>query len=181
MVKNPPASAGDTGDVGLIPGSGRSPGRGNGNPFQYLSLGNSRHSGAWQAIVHGVTKSQPCRACTHSNTVISTRIKVITEKRINAEISETTFANLQIRKDLYLDRCPVLSRITFPLRLHIRLGVHCQPGQLSLSQFPLFNRWFAQRRTILINAKGYDKKQLEGKSHTFKVTEMLISISFLLL
>ena len=79
-------------------------------------------------------------------------------------ISEITFANLQIRKDLYLDRCPVLSRITFPLRLHTRLGVHCQAGQLSLSQFPLFNRWFAQRRTILINAKGYDKKQLEGKS-----------------
>ena len=162
MVKNPPAKVGNRGDWGLIPGSGRSPGRGNGNPFQYLFLGNSRHRGAWRAIVHGVTKSQTRRACTHSNTVISTRIKVITEKRINAEISEITFANLQIRKDLYLDRCPVLSRITFPLRLHTRFGVHCQAGQLSL--FPLLNRWFAQRKIILINAKGYDKKQLEGKS-----------------
>ena len=42
MVKNPPANAGDTGEEGLIPGSGRSPGEGNGNPFQYSSLGNSR-------------------------------------------------------------------------------------------------------------------------------------------
>ena len=42
MVKNPPANAGDAGEEGLIPGSGRSPGEGNGNPFQYSSLGNSR-------------------------------------------------------------------------------------------------------------------------------------------
>ena len=51
----------------------------------------------------------------------------------------------------------------------------------SLSQFPLLNRRFAQRGTILISEPGYGKKQLEGKSHTFKVTEMLVSISFLLL
>ena len=124
-------------------------------------------------------KESDSRPCTHSNTVTPTRVTVITEKRISPEISEITFANLQIGKDLYLDRCPVLSRITFPLRLHTHFGVHCQAGQLSL--FPLLNRRFAQRRTILINAKGYHKKQLEGKSHTFKVKEMLISISFLLL
>ena len=40
MVKNPPANAGDVGDVGLIPGSERSPGGGNGNPLQYSYLGN---------------------------------------------------------------------------------------------------------------------------------------------
>ena len=44
-------------DLGLIPGSGRSPGEGNGNPFQYSCLENSMDRGAWQAIVHGVTKS----------------------------------------------------------------------------------------------------------------------------
>ena len=38
VVKNPPANAGDTGDVGSIPGSGRSPGKGNGNPLQYSML-----------------------------------------------------------------------------------------------------------------------------------------------
>ena len=40
MVKNTPANAGITGDAGLIPGSGRSPGEGNGNPLQYSCLGN---------------------------------------------------------------------------------------------------------------------------------------------
>ena len=54
VVKNLPASAGD---VGSIPGSGRSPGGGNGNPHQYC-LENFMGKGAWQATVHGVTKSQ---------------------------------------------------------------------------------------------------------------------------
>ena len=54
LVKNPPANAGD---MGSIPGSGRSPGRGNGNPLQYSCLGDSMNKGAWQATVHGVTKS----------------------------------------------------------------------------------------------------------------------------
>ena len=58
VVKNPPASAGDAGDVGLIPGSGRSPGGGHGNPSQYSCLQNSMNRGAWQAMVHGVAKSQ---------------------------------------------------------------------------------------------------------------------------
>ena len=57
VVKNPPASAGIAGDVGLIPGLGRSLGVGNGNPLQYSSLENSMDRGAWQATVHGVTKS----------------------------------------------------------------------------------------------------------------------------
>ena len=57
VVKNPPASAGYTGDAGSIPGSGRSPGEGNGNPLQYSCLGNSMDRGAWWATVHGVTES----------------------------------------------------------------------------------------------------------------------------
>ena len=52
------ASAYNTGDPGSIPGLGRSPGEGNGNPLQFSCLDNSRDRGAWQAIVHGVTKSQ---------------------------------------------------------------------------------------------------------------------------
>ena len=55
MVKNPPASTGDAGDVGSIPGSARSPGEGNGNPLQYSCLGNTMDREAWQATVHGVT------------------------------------------------------------------------------------------------------------------------------
>ena len=58
VVKNLPAKAGDTRDVGSIPGSGRSPGVGNSNPLQNSCLGNSIHKEAWQATVHGVAKSQ---------------------------------------------------------------------------------------------------------------------------
>ena len=49
-------SACNAGDLGLIPGLGRSPGEGNGNPLQYSCLGNLMDRGAWRATVHGVTK-----------------------------------------------------------------------------------------------------------------------------
>jgi len=49
-------SACSAGDLGSIPGSGRSPGEGNGNPLQYSSLENPMDRGAWQATVHGVTR-----------------------------------------------------------------------------------------------------------------------------
>ena len=51
------ASASNAGDPGSIPGSGRSPGEGNGNPLQYFCLENPMDRGAWQATVHGVPKS----------------------------------------------------------------------------------------------------------------------------
>ena len=52
------ASACNVGDLGSIPGSGRSPGEGNGNPFRYSCLKNPMDGGAWWAAVHGVAKSQ---------------------------------------------------------------------------------------------------------------------------
>ena len=58
VVKNLLVSAGDAGDMGSIPGSGRSPGGGNGNLFQYSCLVNLMGRGAWQTAVHGVAKSQ---------------------------------------------------------------------------------------------------------------------------
>ena len=58
VVKTPPANAGDVRDLGLIPGSGRSPGGGNGNPFQYSHLENPMDRGVWQATVHRFTKNQ---------------------------------------------------------------------------------------------------------------------------
>ena len=57
VVKNLPANAGDARDVGYVPEVGRSPGVGNGNPLQYSCLEHATDSGAWQARVHGVTKS----------------------------------------------------------------------------------------------------------------------------
>ena len=58
VVKNLPASAGDTRDLGLIPGLGRSPEAGNGNLLQYYCLKNSMDRGSWQSTVPGVAKSQ---------------------------------------------------------------------------------------------------------------------------
>ena len=58
VVKSLSASVGDTGDAGSIPGLGRSPGVGNGNPLQYSCLENSMDRGAWQATVCKVWKSQ---------------------------------------------------------------------------------------------------------------------------
>ena len=52
------ASAHNAGDLGSIPGSGKSPGEGNGNPLQYSCLGNPMDRGTRSATVHGVTKSQ---------------------------------------------------------------------------------------------------------------------------
>ena len=58
MVENPAANAGDIKDMGSIPGLGRSPGRGHGNPLQYSRLENPMDKGAWWATVHRVVHSQ---------------------------------------------------------------------------------------------------------------------------
>ena len=58
VVKNPPANAGDTRDVGSIPGSGISHGEENGNLLPYSCLENSMGGGAWWAAVHGAAKSR---------------------------------------------------------------------------------------------------------------------------
>ena len=57
VVKNPPASAGDIGDMGLIPGAGRSPEGEHGNPLHYPCLENPLDRGAWWAPVHMIPKS----------------------------------------------------------------------------------------------------------------------------
>ena len=69
VVKNPPVNAGDIRDAGLIPGLGRSPGGGHGNPLQYSYVENSMDRGAWRATVHGVAKSWTQLKCfsTHAN------------------------------------------------------------------------------------------------------------------
>ena len=57
VVKNLPGNPGDVREAGLILGSGRSPGGGHSNPFQYSCLENPMDRGAWQAVVHRVAKS----------------------------------------------------------------------------------------------------------------------------
>ena len=68
VIKNLPANAEDREDVGSIPGSGRSPGVGNGNPLQYFCLGNPMDRGAWWAAVCGVPKSWTPLSASHTRT-----------------------------------------------------------------------------------------------------------------
>ena len=61
---------GDAGDVGSIPGLGRSPGVGNGNPLQYSCLGNSMDSGTWWATVHGSQRVEHYLATEHTQIIV---------------------------------------------------------------------------------------------------------------
>ena len=66
VVKNPPVNAGDVRDVGLIPGLGRSPVEGHGNPLQYCCLENPKDIGSWQATVDRVAQSDMTEATEHT-------------------------------------------------------------------------------------------------------------------
>ena len=70
VVKNPPASAGEAGDTGLIPGLGRSPGGGHGHLLQSSCLENSMEGGAWWATLHRVTESDTTEATEHIHTYL---------------------------------------------------------------------------------------------------------------
>ena len=76
VVKNLPANVGDTRDMRSIPGSGRSPGEGHGNPLHHSCLGNPMDRGAWRAIVPSVTKNQTGlkRLSTHTRIVVITDV-----------------------------------------------------------------------------------------------------------
>ena len=84
VVKNLPTNAGGIRGTGSIPGSGRSPGEENGNPLQYSCLENPVDRGAWQAAVHGVTKSWTqlkqltlTHTHTHTHTQMVFRVKLL--------------------------------------------------------------------------------------------------------
>ena len=76
MVKNPPASVGD---MGLIPGLGRSPGKGKGNSLHYSCLQNCMDRGAWRATIHGIAKSQT-RLSMHKEADVTTSHRAIRKR-----------------------------------------------------------------------------------------------------
>ena len=69
VIKNSPANVGDARDAGSVPGLGRSPGVGNGNPLQHSCLENSTDRGAWRTTVYGVTMYRT-RQHTHNPTIL---------------------------------------------------------------------------------------------------------------
>ena len=99
VVKNVPASAGDTRDMCLIPGSERSPREGNGNPLQYSCLGNPMDRGAWQLTVHGITKSQTRWAIEHACTEAGNRKEPLhTVKNIYKSLRRHTYGEKSNRE-----------------------------------------------------------------------------------
>ena len=81
--------AGDTGDVGSIPGWGRSPGEGNGNPLQYSCLENSMDRGAWRATAHGVTEELDTTNTFRTSTERSSSIYLMKPEKTMLEAERT--------------------------------------------------------------------------------------------
>ena len=86
MTKNLPSNAGAPGDRGLNPGSGRSPGGGNGNPLQYSCLRNPMDRGAWWATVHRVTESDTAEYRLYPPKIFSIAILVIGRTNVETPI-----------------------------------------------------------------------------------------------
>ena len=111
VVKNLPANTGDAGDTGLIPGSGRSSGGGNGNPLQYSCLENSMNRGAWWAKVHDVVKKSDMTERQHRLWLQCLSWMVVKDKAANLPLKcmwklkgptiVKTFRKRRIFNDLY--------------------------------------------------------------------------------
>ena len=116
MVKNPSAHAGDIRDVGSIPGWGRSPGGGHGNPL----LENSMDRGAWWATVHGVVKSQAQlkRLSTHAQTHMESPPRAWTEEARRAQGTgreqEVTVHDMWLLLPVHI--CVDISQPHFPVK-----------------------------------------------------------------
>ena len=101
--KESACSAGDAGDLGLIPGSRRSPGKGNGNPLQHSCLENPKDKGAWQVLVYGVEKNRTPlkRLSTHARTFAQDQLPNEMQVICLANVSQI---NTHLNINLYCSR-----------------------------------------------------------------------------
>ena len=132
-------------DAGSIPGSGRSPAEGNGNPLQYSCLENSMDRGVWRSTVHGVAKSwTQLSACTHTHTHLhillysppGTSIPIIS-LYLHVRMREEMAGTLLQRKKTKAQRSG-LYIVTWPLRSNPELRASCPQPALFLP-----NTWVA--------------------------------------
>ena len=144
VVKNLPSNAGDTRDMGLIPGSRRFPGVENGTQLQCACLENSMSRKAWWATVHGSTKSRTWLsdwACTHTYNLVWSSISL--RLNISSIPQITSFMNLNkwsnswepVSSPVNRDRVPKNKRwLSLPLTLNYikHLAIHC-PHEINLS------------------------------------------------
>ena len=120
MVKNPPDKAEAAGNTGSIPGSGRSSGEGNGNPFQYPCLENPMVRGAWQASVHGVAKNRTqlsahrhirARAHAHTHTHTHTHTQIILAYLLSCTVSRAVRGALAATSSVTGNRSSVFASL----------------------------------------------------------------------
>ena len=115
VVKNLPAKEGDKSDMGSIPGWGRSPGGGHGNPLQHSCLENPMERGAWRATVHGAAKSQ-------------TRLKQLTHPQAAGERNSFLLSGSQP---------PLSTALSDPTPVHVTLQGRQASSQNQMEMRPL--------------------------------------------
>ena len=143
MVKNPPASAGDSRDSDSIPGSGRSPGGGSGSPLQCSCPGNPVDTGAWWAVVPN--KELNMTECAHSTScLVLLRLPCMFWGHLLASIYY----------DLLRSPCQGLTHLYLQHLMHLTLPSLCLRTSTYLNQSPLQNTSAQIEHTYLSQIRG---------------------------
>ena len=155
-------SACNAGDLGSIPGSGRSPGEGNGNPLQYSCLENPMDGGAWRAAVHGVAKSRTQLSdftSLHFNECLVTQLSFSGEKKLFLVVI------------LFLVQLPFLVKISFTTvdspPTHTQMGNFIFTSRRSrldpwVRKIPWRRKW--QPTAVFLLGESHGQSSLEGYS-----------------
>ena len=120
VIKNPPANTRDIRDVGSIPGSGRSPRGGHGNPLQYSCLENLKNRGAWWATVHGIAKSRmrPSKHADYNRQPKAVSPSHFSKTKYNF-ISHCSKLDIQVDIGCRCAKCFLLLILKIPICIHI--------------------------------------------------------------